>query len=489
MLRRYHYIVKNEWNRLLWFYVLLHGALFVGLFQLGLTPAEWTARQSSARARGISTTELVRAEEGAWGLLRAYLRTDSDERLYREYANLAQTGHADFAYIAAKQFVKDTRPAPTEPAMPYRDVRIEYPPLALYLGMFPPALVAGDSYRGYRFALGAYAWLAYSLTLACAIALLRQSGTQLSAARLLLRSSLAFCLLLGNIVCTRIDVWVALSCLASVLSLERALASPAAASQCWACAAGVVVAAGALFKIAPGLLILSGTLVLASAALRGTRLCLTFASSALAVGVAGHALSLWLFGDGYLATFAYHAARGIQIESSYATGLLFAAWFGLPVSLEYSFGSSNLASTWSAPLAHAAPAVFFTCAALLLHAAYRWRVRDIALLSSALLTLFILTNKVFSPQYLIWIAPLVLVHVARTGDKAVLYVLLLAALLSQVIYPRAYSSLARFWPPLVAALILRNSLMLGLLVLMLRRLRATRARDGELSLDAAPSAA
>jgi len=450
-------------ERLFLGFMLAHGLLFMGLYQVGFTPSQWTDLVRRSTAQGGTPAKLGLEEQGPAGLLRAYYRTDSDERLYREYAALALTGHADLDYIASKQYSHLARVSAAR-AWPYRDVRIEYPPLALLLGMLPPRLISGPSYVGYRLALGGWLWLVHGASLACALAWLRSRELGPRIERQLLGFSLAFCVLLGNIVATRIDGLVALFLLLGVLAIERSQRAREAEATRWAGLVGLLAALGVLTKIVPGLLIPCGLVVWhrSQHPERRALIAVALLTGGLTL-LALHAACWALLGDGYLATFDYHRLRGLQLESTYASLLLLAHLFGFPTALELSFGSSNVASSVSPTVASLSPWILLAGMAILVGwAARRERVEPLPFLC-ALVLCFMVTSKVLSPQYLIWISLPVLMLGVSTQKMGLVITWLVIAALSQGMYPRAYAALKHFAPPLVFMLALRN-LLLGILM-------------------------
>jgi hypothetical protein len=91
-------------------------------------------------------------------------------------------------------------------------------------------------------------------------------------------------------------------------------------------------------------------------------------------------------------------------------------------------------------------------------------------LTVALLLLFMLTNRVFSPQYVIWIAAPVVVLAAHQPEQRRLFGLFIfAVLLSQVIYPRGYPVLKAFHPLAVFVLNVRNLTLVAFMLWLVRR--------------------
>jgi len=459
-------------KRAAWPWLLGHALLFLGLYQVGYTPAEWAEIRPNILRQGNLGIAATHHTVGAFGLLRAYYRTGDDERLYHEYAELTLHGRADFDYLAQKHGLPAGAPKSTRP-WPYRDVLVEYPPFALLLGMLPPALL-GSSYVAYRFWLAAYLLVIHVLCLwvaaDVAVEALRASDKRAVFVRFL-RLSLPFCFCLGGLVATRMDSVVALSMLVAVACVERSLRARGRAALRWGCLAGLCAGVGVMTKIVPGL-VLGAAAVAYWLSKRSDRLALgaSLFASATAVVASVHVACTAAFGQGYLDAFRYHAARGLQIETSYAGLLMIAHAFGSPLQLALSHGSANLASPWADACASASPVLFVALACALLAAAVRAQSRELPTLLCALLCAFVLTNKVFSPQYLLWIAPFAWIAAERTRDLRVAPLLLFAAALSQVLYPRAYLALEHFHPALVLVLNLRNALMVALLALLWRAL-------------------
>jgi hypothetical protein len=96
----------------------------------------------------------------------------------------------------------------------------------------------------------------------------------------------------------------------------------------------------------------------------------------------------------------------------------------------------------------------------------------------------VVTGKVLSPQYVLWLLPTAVAGlVVADGRVMRLWVagLLVVAALTQVVFPTTYGAVttglgAPPWVP-VLALALRNAVMLALLVVAVLRLRWTLERD------------
>ena len=93
-------------------------------------------------------------------------------------------------------------------------------------------------------------------------------------------------------------------------------------------------------------------------------------------------------------------------------------------------------------------------------------------LSLALVLGFIVTNKVGSPQYLVWLVPSLVAGlvVRRAVWVAPAVLALLAAALTQLVYPVLYAGILTPAPLAVIVLTLRNLVLIALFVWIVARL-------------------
>jgi hypothetical protein len=154
-----------------------------------------------------------------------------------------------------------------------------------------------------------------------------------------------------------------------------------------------------------------------------------------------------------LAFFAYHRERGIEYESSYAAALAVLRHCGYPSHVSAGFGSGEVMSTLSPLLTRIAPGLtaglLLGAAGLLATAVARSAggrrpgaaaARENAPLVAGhvllAMMLVVLTNKVWSPQYLLWLAPLAaLVPSGRRGRRAFSAGFLAVCGLTYLIFP------------------------------------------------------
>jgi hypothetical protein len=303
--------------------------------------------------------------------------------------------------------------------VPYRDFAVEYPPAALPVFRLP---VEGEDYDATFEGLMAAAGVGVVLLVA---ALTASWWAPLFVA--------VSPLLLGSVVLSRFDLWPAL------LTVAALAVFLAGRIRLGLGTLGLSAAA----KVYPALL--APLLVAHVWKTRGRREALVCGGSFLAVIAAIVIPFALLSPGGVWDAFWVQAGRPLQIESL-GSGILLAAHqlFGLELTMESSHGSQNLDGGPAGTLA-----VFTTILQVVaVVAVWVWYVRGPAdrdrLLRAcaAAVCAFIAFGKVLSPQYLVWLVPLVPLVRGRRGVAAS-GVLAAALLLTQGWFPYRYWELAR----------------------------------------------
>lgn len=253
-----------------------------------------------------------------------------------------------------------------------------------------------------------------------------------------------------------------------LVSVAFAVVGLLAAGGAGSARAGAAFALGSLVKVWPAVLALAAP---------GRRV---FAGVA-AVGAA--TAGVLLVGGGWRGAGSFlgaQDARGLQLESVAATPLVLLRLFGVGPAPAYDYGSWQFGT----PAAHAlASACSAAQALVLLGAALLWVRRgaapgDPADRGLALLLLLLLTSRVLSPQYLLWLFGVAACcpagGPARDARRRVGALLLVAALLSHVVYPWRYHDLEQ--GRVVASLVFlaRNTVLVTAAVLAGRVLTAAR---------------
>lgn len=142
------------------------------------------------------------------------------------------------------------------------------------------------------------------------------------------------------------------------------------------------------------------------------------------------------FNNAVVSQVSYFAQRPVQIEATGGTILWLAHEFGMPWWIIYTFGSINIVSQLNAIVSPLLTFSFLLGVASVLWLQWRNKLK-LAQATVALILVFIVTGKVFSPQYLIWLIPLI----AYTGafDSLWAFVWSVISLLTTFIYLFFYS--------------------------------------------------
>ena len=345
--------------------------------------------------------------------------------------------------------------------LPYRDFFIEYPPGSLPAFVLPAVFSASrDGYvdafasemavllgitllltalaaRGLR---GPHAWVLPSVTFAAAA------------------------LLLYPVAVTRYDAVVALT-----LGLAALCATLGGRFLFLGFAS---LGFGAAAKVVPAL----ATVPLALAR-RGAASGYAVFLAVLAVFFAPFVL---LGGRGLWEGFAYQAERGLQVESL-AASVLIPLHSVESVVFEYGAfevrGSGvGLATSLSPLLA----LVLMLITGLVMFREYRRFGRlgaaTFPRYGAALILAFMLGSKVLSPQYMIWLLPLVPLSAGGAAGAIVCAVFLVTCLLTTQVFPTHYDDLLAFRYPGPELLLVRNLLLAALWVVMLALPAATREK-------------
>ncbi len=290
---------------------------------------------------------------------------------------------------------------------PFHLLPLEYPPLTLLL--FSLALLAPLSYYQLAFAL------LMSLTLVLIYSLLLRYGPR--------GSALAFaCYIFIGAIATaqgRFDLLPAALTLLCVLAAERK-------QWTWAY---IALAFGVLIKLYP--ILLFPILFIAEQQTEG-RLHALPQSLALKATLQHFWTTLWgvahwrwknsliflgllvsvtgifamlNFQGAFVDQFRYFALRPVQIEATGSTVLWLATAFGHPLQIVSTYGSLNIVSGLNGFVALGSEMLLIMGYIYTLWMQWRGKL-DVTQGSIVVLLLFVATGKVFSPQYLIWLIPL-----------------------------------------------------------------------------------
>jgi uncharacterized membrane protein len=321
--------------------------------------------------------------------------------------------------------------------VPYRDFRVDYPPGAL------PVFLVPELFGGYA---TAFEWLMAALGVAT-IAVVERIRPR--AAWFVAFSPL----LIGPQVLTRFDFWPTLLATAALAGLVAGLDVAG-----WTLLGVAVAAKGWPLVLVPLALVWSWQ--------RGHRRAPLAGLASLAAIVVPFAV---LAPHGLWDSVREQASRPLQIES---LGAAFITTFGHPHVID-SHGSQNLSGEGGVAAALVALAAASLVALWIAYARGEQSPARLVRYAAATTCAFVAFGKVLSPQFLIWLVPLVALVPRRRGVAAA--ALLSAALvLTQVWFPRHYWDYAMHFH--LAGVVLTRDLvlvvLLGVLALPLRNLDA-----------------
>jgi glycosyl transferase family 87 len=329
-------------------------------------------------------------------------------------------------------------------ALPYRDVFVEYPPGA-FAAFLPPTLFGGDNYNGAFKALMALCGAATLVLVALVLAELGTSRARIGAAVALLALAP---LALGPISLNTYDAWPALLTVFALWLLLRGRDFLAFG------ALGLAVTA----KVYPLVLVPLACIFLWRRA--GPRRVAIATGVLLTVAMLVVAPFAAYAPHGVFESFRSQAERGLQIESLGASVLLVLDRVGLyDVSVVRTTGVAGRELAGDAADTVATVSLVLEALAVVTVWILYARARDarsrLPLAFAAAVAGFLAFTKVFSPQYLVWLLPLVVF------DGAAAIALAASAVVLAQVWFFHYAALFRLgWP--VWLLVVRDLLVVAL---------------------------
>ena len=346
--------------------------------------------------------------------------------------------------------------------VPYRDFDLEYPPAALPAFVLPALTEEGDYGSAFELLMWACA-VGAVVALGLALAAVDASTARLFGAICFLALAP---LALGTVILTRYDLWPA------ALTIAALAAFVGRRERVGFGILGLAVAA----KLYP--LVLLPLALVWAAKRRGTRELWIGLGCFAAVLALCFVPFLILSPGGVAHSIGTQLGRPLQLESLGASLLLAAHQLGpYDATVESSHGSQNLAGSLPDTIASLQGA-FQLVAVGVVWAVFAARDRGregLFTAGAASVAAFIAFGKVLSPQFLIWLLPLV-PAVAGAGGLAACAVLFVGLVTTQLWFPFRYWDVVALEP--VSWLVLVRDLLLAALYAILLVALSRRGREG-----------
>ncbi len=336
----------------------------------------------------------------------------------------------------------------------YRDYPLEYPPLGL-VHIALPRLIGGSSPGMYQ-TLFSLLGVVLALGTGAAIYWLAKRRWSVDDPTDAVLMFTGLCLAGAPLVIWRFDILPAFLTAAALVAYAARLPG-------WS---GLSLGLGVMAKLYPAFLLpVFGAAQLFERRFRDFAFLVVGAAAALVVMA-----EIWLVAGARALSFVtYQEHRGVEIESiTGGIAMLAGALGGPPAKVSIGFGAYQVASPLLATLA--TPALVFEIVAIALVVVgavvsflrdirERGSVAPVTLVEYSLATLLaaIVTDKVLSPQYVVWLLPFVPLVGAR---KSLLF--LVIVVITTIGYPLIFPALVEQNPAAVALLNLRNALLVVL---------------------------
>lgn len=350
------------------------------------------------------------------------------------------------------------------PFTPYGDLKWEYPPLA-YLLLLPPRIFTSDpTMYMVLYTVEALVFVVIGLKLLMKMA----SRTDVSMALVVVTYVLSI-VLLHRFIYDRFDIIVAVVALAAVYFFVT--------NRLFA--ASILIVLGMFMKIYPALLVPVIALCLINRhQYRDLAVQAAFCIILCAVLMAPF---LMMAPDNAWNFVSYHGDRGLHVESMAGSLLLLGDVLGLcSTDVSSTFGSWNIDGDTPGMLATVSTAVM---AAGIAFSLILYFIKDrrcpgpekemlFMLGCAAVLTSFVILNKVFSAQYVIWLLmaylPLAMCLGPDGSRRLCTAVIVMIALTMAMVV--SYNDLWDAGPAGVVVLVIRNMMVLAMLVLLWKRM-------------------
>jgi uncharacterized membrane protein len=340
--------------------------------------------------------------------------------------------------------------------VPYQDFKLEYPPLSLPIFLIPSLIAGKHDFARYQetFELGMAACGAIMVVLTALVLAAQRIGTRRLVAGIALVALSP--LLLGAVVLSRYDLFPAMLTIAALAAIYFGRNRTSF----------VLLAIGTAAKAYPAVIFpIMAVYVWRTKGRREAIVC-----TAIFVGILLACFLPFLIVAPHGVWWSIHgqASRPPQLESLGAALFLAAhQLIGTHLSIYFTHGSDNLNGHPALQFASVMSvlqivALVVTWVLFARGPASKERMLPAA---AAAVTAFIVFDRVLSPQYLIWLAPLVAILPGKRGLVA-MAMLTCAMLITQIWYPLHFTELKEFKPLESWAVIGRDLVLLGLFAVL-----------------------
>ena len=356
--------------------------------------------------------------------------------------------------------------------LPYIDFFIEYPPLAPFFIVFPAGILGGLTEPDFDVLYSFWTLIVLFGGLLISFKLILNLGVEKQKALWAVAFTLICSALSFNVMITRFDIFPAMFVTIGLLLYLNYVKNN---RKLFLILAIILLTLAACLKIYP-LFILP---IFAINELVRKKWLSIAISMFVVVAVVSINLPFVLMGqENFEGFLKYQTQRDIQIESVYASGLFVAEKVGLVKNhLDLQNGAFEINNDYAKDLAKT-PLPIIVILLTILYAVSFWILQKrsshsiIVILSTLAVGIFVVFNKVFSPQYMVWLLlliPLFSLTDFRERKKLQKYLLIcffLANFFTLLFFPFAYGALiARDIIPVIYLLI-RNVLLVACLFMV-----------------------
>jgi uncharacterized membrane protein len=350
-----------------------------------------------------------------------------------------------------REYAKYARALLARGRFPYSGFPLEYPPLAIPIFAFP-RLIAGSNFGGYMEVFGVMMVACGLIAVGCSIFV--QLAERVGRRRLIAGVALVSLspLLLGPVLISRYDLFPTMLSIAALTAIYFGRDRTGF----------VLLALGTAAKAYPAVIVpVAAIYIWRNHGRRKAIECLAIFAGVVLVCVLPF---LIIAPHGFWMAIHGQASRPPQIESLAASVFLAAhQLIGTHVHLYFTHQSDNINGHPALQLASVMSIVQIVALVItwLFYAAGPATKERLLTAAAAAVCAFIAFDRVLSPQYLIWLAPLVAVIPGRRGIAAIAMVAC-AMLMTQVWYPQHFVQLKHLHPLESWAVISRDLLLVVL---------------------------